>query len=90
MAFPQPIHIDGGGGGKEIGQFGERKCLAKLGDLAGFQFQIGQLNGDFLQGVLVRMNETVELGLRPVQRIGQAIPASLHGFDFLQQHLNRM
>ncbi|MGH7980776.1 MAG: hypothetical protein ACREE6_15470, partial [Limisphaerales bacterium] len=45
------------------------------------------MQDELLQTVFLRVHEAVEFGLRPVQWIGFVIPASLHGFDFLQQYL---
>src|ERR1035437_4658813 len=63
--------------------------VAKLRQLAGIEIQIGQLNRDLLQGVILSIDKTVELGLRPMERVGYPVPSALHGLDLHQQHLLR-
>ena len=50
------------------------KRFAKLRHLAGIQVQVGQLDGDLLQGVIVGIDEAVDPGLRPMQRVGFTVP----------------
>ena len=86
---PKPVQVDRGCLLEEGRQLGQRGAFAELGHLAGIEVQVGQLDGDMLQRVGMRVDEAVELGLGPMQRVGHPVPAALHGLDLLQQHFLR-
>ena len=51
-------------------QVSQGEAVAELSHLAGVEVQIGQLDGDLFQGVVLGVDEAVELGLSPMQWVG--------------------
>jgi len=88
MAFAQPVHIYGRWWWRRNQTIQRMKISGEksLSWPAG-NSRYTSLNDEFLQGVFLRVDESVKFCLRPVQGIGFVIPRSLNGFDFLQQHL---
>ena len=86
---PQPVQVDRCCLLEEGRQLSQGEAVAELSHLAGIEVQVGQLDGDPSQGVGLRVDEAVELGLGPMQRVGYPVPAALDGLDLLQQHLLR-
>ena len=70
--------------GREVGQ---GAAVVEFGDFAGVEVEVGQLDGDLFERVGLGVDVGVELGLGPVQRVGDVVPAGLDGLDFFEQDL---
>src|ERR1019366_176360 len=89
MIGAEPVKIDCGCVFEEGGQLNQGKAVAKLSQFARVEVQVSQLDGDLLQGVVLGIDKSVNLGLGPMQWVGGTVPSALHSLDLLQQHLRR-
>ena len=86
---PKPVEVNPRCLFEEGRQLGQGSAFLELSHLAGVEVQIGQLDGDVLQGVGLGIDKPVDLGLGPMQRVGCPVPAALDRLDLLQQHVLR-
>ena len=62
----EPLEVDCSSVFEEGQQLSQGEDVAKLRQLAGIEIEVGQLNVNLFQGVILSVNEAVELGLRPM------------------------
>jgi len=83
----QPLKVNCSSLFEEGRQFAQGEAFLKLSQCPSVEIQVGQLDDDLLQGMFSGIKTAVNFGLPPVEGGGDAIPATLHGFYLLQQHL---
>ena len=83
MVGAQPVEVDCGCLLEEGRQVRQGKLVAKLGQFAGIEVQVRQLNVNLLQGVIMGVDIAVELGLSPMQWVRYPVPSALDSLDLI-------
>src|SRR5437868_11647991 len=89
MALLNPLQINRNRLVEKGGQFASREHFQELCRPAGFQFEIDKPDCDFLQTMIVGVNEGIDFPLRPMEGVGYSVPGILDSFNFFEHDLLR-